>query len=314
MPELDPAMAAILAEAARQDLPPYETLPAAEARAVSEERNRVWNDPIVPVARVEDRTIQGPRGPLRLRIYDPRASAEGAAPCLLYIHGGGWVICSLDTHDGVCRRLANAGGFVVVGLDYALAPELPYPHGLEDCAAALRWLRREGATIGIDPGRIAVAGDSAGANLALALCLTLREAGEEQPRAAGLVYGVYSDDHESPSHAAFGGGEYLLSTPTMRWFWDHYVPDPARRRDPLVSPLYADLRGLPPLYVSAAEFDPLCDDSERLARRLIEVGVDLDWRLWRGVTHACFMMSPALPAADRQIADAAGFLARRLAP
>ena len=313
MPELDPAMAAILAEAARQDLPPYETLPAAEARAVSEERNRVWNDPVVPVARVEDRTIQGPRGPLRLRIYDPRPRADGAAPCLLYIHGGGWVICSLDTHDGVCRRLANAGGFVVVGLDYALAPELPYPHGLEDCAAALRWLRREGAAIGIDPGRIAVAGDSAGANLALALCLMLREAGEEQPRAAGLVYGVYSDDHESPSHAAFGGGEYLLSTATMRWFWDHYVPEPARRRDPLVSPLYADLRGLPPLYVSAAEFDPLRDDSERLARRLIEVGVDLDWRLWRGVTHACFMMSPALPAADRQIADAAGFLARRLA-
>ena len=303
MPQLDPAMAVILEEARRQDLPVYETLPAAEARAVSEERNRVWNDPPVPVTKVEDRTIQGPRGPLKLRIYDPRTSAEGAAPCLLYIHGGGWVICSLDTHDGVCRRLAKVGGFVIVALDYALAPELPYPHGLDDCAAALRWLRREGRAVGIDPGRVAVAGDSAGANLALALCLKLREDGEEQPRAAGLVYGVYSDDHKSPSHAAFGGGEYLLSTATMRWFWDHYVPEPARRRDPLVSPLY----------VSAAEFDPLRDDSERLARRLIEVGTDLDWRLWRGVTHACFMMSPALPAADRQIADAAGFLARRLA-
>ena len=279
MLELDPAMAAIVEEASRQDLPAYETMPAAEARAESERRNLVWNDPPVPVARVEERTVPGPRGPLRLRVYDPRQRAEGAAPCVLFVHGGGWVICSLDTHDGVCRRLANAGGLVVASVDYALAPELPYPHGLEDCAAALRWLRREGASVGIDPERIGVAGDSAGANLALALCLKLREAGEEQPRAAGLVYGVYSDDFDSPSHAAFGGGEYLLSTATMRWFWDHYVPEPARRRDPLVSPLYADLRGVPPLYVSAAELDPLRDDSERLARRLLEAGVDFDWRL-----------------------------------
>jgi acetyl esterase len=157
-----------------------------------------------------------------------------------------------------------------------------------------------------------LAGDSAGANLALALCLRLRDAGEPLPRAAALVYGAFSDDHESPSHAAFGNGDYLLSTAMMRWFWDLYVPDRARRRDPLAQPLHADLRGLPPLYVSAAEFDPLRDDSERLARRLVDAGVPFDYRLWRGVTHACFNMSRLLPAADGFVADVAAFLEREL--
>jgi acetyl esterase len=315
MPELDPAMAAILEEIRRQDLAPLDTLPAAEARAEAERRNAFWNEPELPLARVEEVAAPGPRGDVRVRLYaGERAASSGAAPCVLYVHGGGWVICSLDTHDVVCRGLARAGDFVVASVDYGLAPEHPFPHGLEDCLAALRWLRAEGRGLGIDPGRIALAGDSAGANLSLAMCLALRDAGEPQPRAAGLVYGVFSDDHESPSHAAFGGGEHILSTAAMRWFWDRYVPDPARRRDPLASPLHADLRGLPPLYVSAAELDPLRDDSERLARRLVDAGVDFDYRLWRGVTHACLMMGRSLPAADRFVAEVGGFLARRLAP
>lgn len=312
MPRLDPAMAAILAEIQRQALPSYETMPAAEARAEAERRNAFWNEIVVPVPRVEEVRAPGPRGDVRIRLYaGERAGPE--APCLLYIHGGGWVICSLDSHDTVCRRLARAGSFVVASVDYGLAPEHPYPQGLEDCHAALAWLRAEGAGLGIDPGRVALAGDSAGANLALALCLKLRDAGEPLPRAAALIYGAYSDDHDSPSHAAFGGGDLVLSTAMMRWFWDHYVPDPARRREPLVAPLHADLRGLPPLYVSAAELDPLRDDSERLARRLLEAGVDLDWRLWRGVAHACFMMSRLLPRADGFISEVARFADARLA-
>ena len=249
-------------------------------------------------------------GTIGLRIYRP--AGPGPFPAHLYLHGGGWVFCSPDTHDNVCRRLARAGRFVVASVDYGLAPERPFPHGLDDCAAALAWLRREGATLDVDPGRLALAGDSAGANLALALCLRLRDAGEPLPRAAALVYGAFSDDHESPSHAAFGNGDYLLSTAMMRWFWDLYVPDRARRRDPLAQPLHADLRGLPPLYVSAAEFDPLRDDSERLARRLVDAGVPFDYRLWRGVTHACFNMQRLLPAADGFVMDVAAFLGREL--
>ena len=312
MPELDPAMAAILAETRRQPLPLYETMTPAEARAEAERRNAFWNAQPVPLARVEEVAVPASSGRgIKVRLY----AAEGTpspAPCALYFHGGGWVFCSPDTHDNICRRLARAGGFVVASVDYGLAPERPFPHGLDDCAATLAWLRQEGMALGVDPNRLALAGDSAGANLALALCLRLRDADEPRPRAAALVYGAFSDDLDSPSHAAFGNGDYLLSTEMMRWFWDLYVPDPSSRRAPLATPLNADLRGLPPLYVSAAEFDPLRDDSERLARRLVDAGVGFDFRLWRGVTHACFNMSRLLPAADGFLADVAAFLGREL--
>ena len=222
------------------------------------------------------------------------------------------MICSLDTHDGVCRRLANASGLRVASLDYRMAPEHPFPAPLDDCVAATGWLMHHGAELGIDPSRLALAGDSAGGNLSLAALLAQRDRGEPLPRTAALIYGAFSADLDSPSHQAFGGGEYVLSTPTMHWFWDQYVPDPAQRAQPLVSPLHADLRGLPPLYVSAAELDPLRDDSDRLAAKLALAGVDFDYRLWRGVCHACIMMSRMLPAADLQIAEVADFLRRRL--
>lgn len=311
MPELDPAMAEILAMIAARALPAYETMPAATARAECEVRNAFWNVDPPALPEVDEVTIEGPRGPLHLRLYAPEGAAE-PGPAIVYLHGGGWVIGSLDSHDHVCRRLARASGLAVASVAYGLAPEHPYPQGLADVLHAVRWLAEHGASEGVDPGRLALAGDSAGANLALATCLRLRDAGEPLIRAAALVYGCYSPDLDSPSHAAFGGGSYFLATSTMRWFWDQYVPDPVGRADPLVSPLFADLRGLPPLYLSAAELDPLRDDSERLARRLVEAGVDLDWRLWRGVTHGCFQMSRMLPRAELFIAEVAGFLARRL--
>jgi acetyl esterase len=288
-------------------------MPVVEARAAAELRNQVWNEENPAVGRVEDVDLPGPSGALRLRIYEPKGAAP-SGPGVLYIHGGGWVICSLDTHDGVCRRLANHSGLRIASLDYRMAPEHPFPAPLEDCLAALAWLRLHGASVGIDPSRLALAGDSAGANLALATCLALKQRGELQPRAAVLIYGVFSADLDSPSHRAFGGGAYVLSTPTMRWFWDQYVPDEARRADPLVSPLNGDLSGMPPLYLSAAELDPLRDDSERIVAKLALAGVDFDYRLWRGVTHACFMMSRKLPAADAKLAEVADFLRRRLAP
>ena len=312
MPDVDPKMAEILALIAAQDLPPYESMEAAAARAAAEERNVFWNEGNPEVASVRDLSLPGPAGPLTLRLYEP-AGAGATSPGVLYLHGGGWVICSLDTHDGVCRRLANASGLRVASLDYRMAPEHPFPAPLDDCVASTRWVAAHAGEIGFESDRLALAGDSAGANLALAALLALRDAGEPLPRAAALIYGAFSADLDSPSHQAFGGGEYVLSTPVMHWFWDHYVPDVARRQDPLASPLLGDLRGLPPLYVSAAELDPLRDDSERLAGRLALAGIDFDYRLWRGVCHACFMMSRMLPAADAQIAQVAGFLRQRLA-
>jgi acetyl esterase len=312
MPTIDPYMAEILRLNAAQGWAPFETMTAVEARAAAEERNRVWNEDNPAVGRVEDVDMPGPGGSLRLRVYEPKGAA-GTGPGVLYIHGGGWVICSLDTHDGICRRLANGSGLRIASLDYRMAPEHPFPAPLDDCLAALAWLRLYGTSVGIDASRLALAGDSAGANLALATCVALKQRGDEQPRTAALIYGAFSADLDSPSHRAFGGGDYVLSTPTIRWFWDQYVPDEAQRADPLVSPLNADLDGMPPLYVSAAELDPLRDDSERIAGRLALAGVDFDYRLWRGVTHACFMMSRLLPAADAHLAEVADFLRRRLA-
>jgi acetyl esterase len=311
-PALDPHMGEILRLVASLDLPPYESMSGAAARAAAEERNVFWNQESPEVAGVREVAVPGPVGPMRLRLYEPAGVPE-VGPAVLYLHGGGWVICSLDTHDGVCRRLANASGLRVASLDYRMAPEDPFPAPLDDCLSATRWLLQSGPEVGIDPHRLALAGDSAGGNLALAVLLALRDQGAILPRTAALIYGAFSADLDSPSHRQFGGGDYILSTPTMRWFWDQYVPDPAAREHPLVSPLLADLVGLPPLYVCAAELDPLRDDSERLAGRLALAGVDFDYRLWRGVCHACFMMSRLLPAADTQIAEVADFLKRHLA-
>lgn len=311
MASVDTHMAEILRLIAGQDLPPYEGMSGADARAAAELRNVFWNEGNPEVARIRELTVPGPSGPLRLRLYEP-AGAGSMSPGVLYLHGGGWVICSLDTHDGVCRRLANVSGLRVASLDYRMAPEHPFPAPLDDCVAATSWLMRHGVELGIDPERLALAGDSAGGNLSLATLLALRDRNQPLPRTAALIYGAYSADLDSPSHRAFGGGEYVLSTPLMHWFWDLYVPDRAQRDEPLVSPLNADLRGLPPLYLSAAELDPLRDDSERLAARLASAGVDLDYRLWRGVCHASIMMSRMLPAADLQIAEIADFLRRKL--
>ncbi len=313
LPALDPHMAEILRLIDGLDLPPYESMTGAEARAAAEERNIFWNEDNPAVAAVREVEIPGPGGPMRLRLYEPEDTAS-SGPAILYLHGGGWVICSLDTHDGVCRRLANASGLRVASLDYRMAPEHPFPAPLDDCIAATSWLTEHGSELGIDPSRLALAGDSAGGNLSLATLLALRDRGKPLPRTAALIYGAFSADLESPSHRAFGGGAYVLSTPTMRWFWDLYVPDRVARDNPLISPLRADLTGLPPLYLSAAELDPLRDDSERLAARLALAGVDFDYRLWRGVCHACIMMSRLLPAADEQIAEVADFLRRRLVP
>ena len=313
VPELNPQMAQILAliEEGMKDRPVRTTLTAVEARAqTSATFEAFWNADRPTLWAVYNHEIPGPRASLRVRLYDPGVTRP--APCLVYIHGGGWVICSLDTHDGVCRRLALAGDFLVASVDYRLAPEHKFPAGLEDCIAAVRGLAEHGGEWGIDSRRLAIGGDSAGANLALAALLSLRDAGGSPVQAGALIYGAYSADTDTSSHKAYGDGSYILSQDDMRWFWDHYVRGEADKRNPLAAPLLADLAGLPPLLVTAAEFDPLLDDSTRLVARLKEAGVEHDYVLWPGVTHACLHMTRMLDAADGHINDVAGWLSKQL--
>jgi acetyl esterase len=313
MPQLNPQMGEILAliEQAMKDRPRRTSLPPIEARAqMSATFEAFWNADRPALWAVYNHEIPGPGGPIRVRLYDP--GIERPAPCLIYLHGGGWVIGSLDTHDGACRRLAQAGNFLVASIDYRLAPEHKFPAGLEDCVAAVRWIFAHGSEWGIDRGRLAIGGDSAGANLALAALLSLRDRADPL-RAGLLIYGVYSaGDTDTPSWAAYGDGRYVISSDDMRWFWNHYVRDAADDVDPLAVPLLADLKGLPPLLVTACEFDPLLDDSKRLVARLDQAGTPYRYAFWPGVTHACIHMTRMLDVAQTHIEDTASWLREQM--
>jgi acetyl esterase len=309
---VDPQIAFMLQRiaAASGDAPPTERLSPAEARLASAASRPLLNEHAPAVARVEDRALPGGAGPIAARLYDPGTAAP--SPAIVYIHGGGWVLCDLDSHDGICRQLARRTGLKVVSLDYRLAPEHPFPAPVEDCVAAVRWLATHGRDWGLDPGRLVLAGDSAGANLSLATLLALRDAGERPVRAAALVYGVFAPDHDTPSHLAYGADDrYFLSTADMEWFWRHYVPAGTDRRTPLAAPLHADLSGLPPLYLTAAEYDCLRHDTEQLAYRLALAGQPHELRLWRGMIHACLHMVGNVPAMEAEIDHMAAFLHRQ---
>lgn len=307
---IDPQIIAMLERiaAVSGDTAPAERLSPAEARRAMAAVLPLLNEHAPAVGRVEDRTLPGAEGPIAARVYDP--GTPDPSPAIVYIHGGGWVLCDLDSHDGVCRELAQRSGLKVVSLGYRLAPEHPFPAALEDCIAAVRWLAARGRDWGID--RLVIAGDSAGANLALATLLALRDAGEQPLRGAALVYGVFAPDHDTPSHLAYGGdNRYFLSTAEMEWFWGHYVPAGIDRRTPLAAPLYADLAGLPPLYLTAAEYDCLRTDSEQLAYRLALAGQPHEFRLWRGMIHACLHMAGNVEAMRAEIDHLAAFLRRQ---
>jgi acetyl esterase len=313
MPQLNPQMAKILEliKEAMKDRPLRVTLSPVEARAQSAATfEAFWNADRPTLWAVYNHEIPGPRGPIRVRLYDP--GVPRPAPCLIYVHGGGWVICSLDTHDGVCRRLASAGEFMVASVDYRLAPEHKFPAGLEDCVAAARWIAAHGGSWGLDPGRLAIGGDSAGANLGLATLLRLRDAGERPARAGLLIYGAYAPETDTASCRAYGEGAYILSSDDIHWFWGHYLGSEADRRNPLAAPLYADLRDLPPLLVTACEFDPLHDDSTRLVARLEEAGTPHRFAFWPGVTHACIHMTRMLDVAQSHIEDMAAWVREQL--
>jgi acetyl esterase len=307
---LDPQLRFVLRliYARLQGLPPPAMLSPAELRRINGGLSFFFNAGAPPLPHIAETTIDAPSGRTRLRLYDPGIPAP--APTVVLFHGGGWVMGSLDTYDGFARQIAKRSGLRCLSVEYALAPEHPFPVPLEDCIAAVRWAASEGAVFGIDPRRIAVVGDSSGANLALGVCLALRDADANTVRGAALLYGVYSLDLDTPSQRAYGGGAYFLGTADMVRYANDYLPDPAMRQNPLAVPMLANLADLPPLYVAACEFDPLRDDSERLVERAKAAGVDVEHRVWNGMVHAAVSLTGWIDAMGPQVDRVCAFLAR----
>jgi acetyl esterase len=307
---LDPQLRFVLRliYARLQGLPPPAQLSPTELRRINSGLSFYWNAGAPALPHIEERAIAMPSGNRRIRLYDP--GTPPPAPAVVLLHGGGWVFGSLDTYDGFARQIAKRSRLRCLSVDYALAPEHPFPAPLEDCVAALRWALSEGAQLGIDPRRVAVVGDSAGANLALAACLALRGADRPPLRGAALLYGAYSLDLDTASVRAYGNGEYFLGRADMARYWQDYLPDRAAPANPLAVPMLANLGELPPLYIAACEFDPLRDDSQRLAERAKAANVDVDFRIWKGMVHAAVSLMGWIDAMGPEVDRIGAFLRR----
>jgi len=258
------------------------------------------------VGSVTDQVVPTPDGDVPVRVYVPAGPDRGGRPGLVFLHGGGWVIGSLDTHDHTCRSLANGTGATVVSVDYRLAPEHRHPAAVDDALAALHWVAANADELGIDPDRLAIAGDSAGGNLAAVAAQRARDGGPAL-RFQLLIYPAVDMAMSHPSIEENAEG-YFLTKASMLWFRGHYVGnDPASWDDPAVSPLNAPaeaLAGLPPALVITAEFDPLRDEGEAYAAALRAAGVDATATRYDGVIHGFFSMPDLLPEGKAAIDEA----------
>jgi acetyl esterase len=299
---LDVNVRALLDQMKAAALPKLWELAPPAARAAM--RSRLLNGKETPVGKIENLKIPGPAGDIALRVYTPLDAKDALLPGLVFFHGGGFVIGDLDTHDDLCRCLANGSSCRVVAVDYRLAPEHPFPAAVEDCWTAMKWIAEHASDFGI-AGPIAVGGDSAGGNLA-AVVAQLAKA--EGPKIAFqlLIYPVTQlGGPEMPSMAENAKG-YFLERESMQWFTRMYCPDAAQRSDPRLSPLIArDLSGLPPAYVATAGFDPLRDEGRAYADKLDAAGVSVTHVNYPGMIHGFFSLRGLIPKAREAVAAAA---------
>lgn len=305
---VDPQVQAMLDELV--GLPAMQTLPVDVIRAGSEKRFALGGRRL-PVGDIVDRTIDGPGGDLKLRIYTPKG--QGPFPLIVFFHGSGFVVCSLETHDTMCRHLCAGADSVLVSVDYRLAPEHKFPAGPDDCMAATRWAGAHAGELNADSARIALAGDSAGGNLAAVTALRLRDEGGPQTRAQLLIYPVTDAAADTPSYRENAEG-YGLTREGMIWFWNHYLGSPADGANPLASPLRAtDLSRLPPAFVLTAEYDPLRDEGEIYASRLIAAGVPTKLVRYDGMNHGFFFWYDRIDTTRLAVREACAWLKARLA-
>jgi acetyl esterase len=308
---LRPELRALLDRQAASGRPPLHRQSVAQARAFHTEDAAALNGEPVPVAAAADRTVPGPGGDLPVRVYTPEGSPP--FPIVVFFHGGGWVVGTLDSYDPLCRALAAAVPAVVVSVGYRLAPEHRWPAAVEDAYAATMWASRHAAELGGAQHRLAVAGDSAGGNLAAVVALGARDRGGPAIAFQLLVYPALDAAGDTGSWREYADGFYLTAA-GMRWYWDHYLGG-ADGAAPDASPLRAAfLGGLPPALVVTADHDVLRDEGEAYAARLREAGVAADVRRVDGVVHGFFRWRAVTGAADAALQEAAAALREALAP
>jgi acetyl esterase len=261
----------------------------------------------------EDRAVPGAAGPRRVRVYTPANARGRAAPALVWFHGGGFVIGSVESSDGVCRALASRAGVVVLSVDYRLAPEHQFPAAVEDAIAVTRWVLEHGPSIGIDPKAVAVGGDSAGGNLSAVISQTLLHE-PRRPSFQLLVYPATDFTRVMPSHRYFGEG-LILTKESIDFFLENYLPDQSLQTDIRASCLFAtDLRGLPPALVLTAGFDSLRDEGRAYAEKMKAAGVEVEYVCAEGSVHGFINMTGGLPESARMLELAAARLREALSP
>lgn len=302
---VDPVVAAILAQNAEAGAPPMSSLSPADARAAYLAMQAPALE--LTLAKVEDRTIDGPEGPIGIRIYTPEG--PGPFPLHVHYHGGGWVIGDLDTHDRDCRTLAREAGCIVVAVDYRLAPEHAFPAAPEDCYAATCWAADHAESLGARSGAITVGGDSAGGNLAAVVCLIAKARGGPHIALQLLIYPVTDHDFTLPSYTENGEG-YLLTLETMQWFWDLYCPLEQRDDWRACPSKAASLEGLPEAVIMTAQYDPLRDEGHAYGDALKAAGVPVTVKCFDGMIHSFFSLAHLIPAAQDAVTMAVDALRR----
>ena len=309
---LDPLVKAFLDQASAMPRPKVWEMPLSMTRQGFAHMMSLLGTKDVPVGKVRNITIPGPAGDIRARVYEPIAAGGEALPALVYFHGGGFVMGDLDTHDGLCRLIAHEGGFIVVAVDYRRAPENKWPAPLEDAVAATRWIFANASTLGIDAGRIAIGGDSAGGHLAA--CVTQAAKGHGGLKIAFqlLMFPGTEFTTDTPSMSRYAVG-YFMEKQVIEWCYAQVLPPGADRTSPNVSPLNArDFKGLPPAYILLGGYDPLHDEGLSYADKLKAAGVQVQVADYGEMVHCFIYLQSVLPQAHDALADAARAVAKAL--
>ncbi len=309
MPYIDPQIIPIIQnmQSFRQERGAINTIPAVQMRTNFNKDVEAWNTQLPSIKKVTDFTFATAFGEIPVRLYDPEPDAKHL-PTMLFIHGGGWIVGNLETNENFLRRLALRSGLRILSIDYPLAPENPFPAALDCIVEVIRLAFLNGEKFAIDSHKLCIGGDSAGANLALAAALDLRNSGENIVQHISLIYGAFSPDPDKPSFAEFGQGEYGMGQEAMEYFWSLYLSQPENAQDPRAVPLLADVAGLPPVHLITAGLDALQDDSNQLIEKLRQADVKYSHSHYPGMVHGFVSLCGLINEGDRAISDLAATL------